>query len=324
MNISPLMVPAPMRMPRVPPISSRLRSSARSTSGAGDRFSAARKPNTDAPDTTKQSSVAGDVHPQSAPFEKPRMSGARIEGDEHGAEPVDRSGSVRVARLADRAQGHRDAHGGDGGIDPEQPLPAGRLDEEPADERPGRGADGRRRAPQRHRPQPVLAVGGQREEAQTARQDRRTRGALDAASQRSPPPRCSTSAIRTHEPMKRKRPPRNTLRRPNTSPRAPEVTMHAAPDQRVAGHRPLERAHRRPDVLADRGQEDRDRRGVGVDDERGDAGGHQDPLSHTRFAHPAEYVGARRPRHRPVWVMSETGRSGSLRPETCEERDGCG
>src|SRR3954452_1823714 len=36
MNIRPLMVPAPMRMPRVDPMSTLLRSRARSTSGAGE------------------------------------------------------------------------------------------------------------------------------------------------------------------------------------------------------------------------------------------------------------------------------------------------
>ncbi len=33
----------------------------------------------------------------------------------------------------------------------------------------------------------------------------------------------------THEAMKSSRPPRKTLRRPNTSPSAPEVTITAAP-----------------------------------------------------------------------------------------------
>ena len=37
------------------------------------------------------------------------------------------------------------------------------------------------------------------------------------------------SAISAHEAMNRARPPRNTLRRPNTSPSAPEVTITAAP-----------------------------------------------------------------------------------------------
>jgi len=36
-------------------------------------------------------------------------------------------------------------------------------------------------------------------------------------------------AMKTDDRTKRKRPPRKTLRRPNTSPSAPEVTMTAAP-----------------------------------------------------------------------------------------------
>jgi hypothetical protein len=43
------------------------------------------------------------------------------------------------------------------------------------------------------------------------------------------PAELSDSAISTHETMKSPSPPRNTLRRPKTSPRAPDVTMHAAP-----------------------------------------------------------------------------------------------
>ena len=39
----------------------------------------------------------------------------------------------------------------------------------------------------------------------------------------------SDRAMRTHEPMNSNRPPRNTLRRPKTSPSAPDVTMNAAP-----------------------------------------------------------------------------------------------
>ena len=37
------------------------------------------------------------------------------------------------------------------------------------------------------------------------------------------------SAIRAQEPMNSNRPPMNTFRRPNTSPKAPDVTMNAAP-----------------------------------------------------------------------------------------------
>ena len=37
------------------------------------------------------------------------------------------------------------------------------------------------------------------------------------------------SAISTHEATNSTRPPRNTLRRPNTSPSAPDVTITAAP-----------------------------------------------------------------------------------------------
>ena len=154
MNMSPLIVPAPIRMPRVEPISRRLRRRARSTSGAGDRFSTARNPNTDTADTTKQSSVDGEVQPQSAPFENPRISGARISATSAvPSQSIDRDrfgslDSVTVRRVTGTQ------HRGDGGVDPEQPLPAGGVDEQSADERAGRRADGRGRTPQGHRPHP--------------------------------------------------------------------------------------------------------------------------------------------------------------------------
>ena len=53
----------------------------------------------------------------------------------------------------------------------------------PADERTGGGPDRRSRAPQRHGPQPLVAVGGQGEEAQAAGQDRGAGRALDAATE---------------------------------------------------------------------------------------------------------------------------------------------
>ena len=51
---------------------------------------------------------------------------------------------------------------------------------------------------------------------------------------------------------------------------------HGGADQRVAGHRPLQRVDRHAGVLGDRRQQDADRRGVGVHHQRGDAGRRED------------------------------------------------
>ena len=78
MNMSPLIVPAPIRMPRVEPMSTRLRIKARSTRGAAERRSTATKAKVATTDMTKQEMVATDVQPQLDPSLTPRISGARM------------------------------------------------------------------------------------------------------------------------------------------------------------------------------------------------------------------------------------------------------
>src|SRR3954452_20279901 len=74
--MSPLIVPATIRIASVAPTSTRLRSSCRSTSGAATRFSTTTKSTADAAATAKQPSVAAEVQPQSLPSLSARMTGA--------------------------------------------------------------------------------------------------------------------------------------------------------------------------------------------------------------------------------------------------------
>ena len=77
-NIRPLMVPAPIRMPSVAPMSRRLRISSRSTSGAGDRRSTMMNAITEPMETARHSRIRPEVHPHSDPLVTAKISGARM------------------------------------------------------------------------------------------------------------------------------------------------------------------------------------------------------------------------------------------------------
>jgi hypothetical protein len=76
--ISPLMVPAPMRMAMVAPTRIRLRSSPRSSIGTATRRSTATNAKPAAMPTATQPSVAAENQPQALPLLSARMIGARV------------------------------------------------------------------------------------------------------------------------------------------------------------------------------------------------------------------------------------------------------
>ena len=115
------------------------------------------------------------------------------------------------------------------GVDPEQSLPAGDLDEHAAQQRTRGGTDGRRGTPQRHRAQLSLPAVGDRQQAQAAGQDGRPGRALDHPAGDHHARRSRTSAISTHDTTNSSRPSWKTRLRPKTSPSEPEVMITAAP-----------------------------------------------------------------------------------------------
>ena len=135
---------------------------------------------------------------------------------------------------------------------------------------------------------------GDREQAHPAGEDRRARGALDHPPGDDSACRSSESAISTHEAT-------NSSEAGEEDPPAAEHVAerargddHRGADEHVAGDRPLQLRHRRADVLADRRQQDRDRRRVRVDDERRDRRRRED-------AQPGGAVGDRpRPRSHSI------------------------
>ena len=251
--------------------------------------------------------MAGDVHPQSAPSLRARISGPRVRGHEHAAEPVDRSRPVRVTGLGERGGGDRDAHGSDAGVDPEQALPSGRLDQHPADERAGGGPDRRCRTPQRDRPQlrspRVATVSRLRPQATMVAPG----GALDRPAMTTPPQlgerdEHAGSDEQQQPELEDAPPPEHVAQRTGGD-------DERRADEHVAGHRPLQGAHRGVDVLADRRQQDRHRGGVGVDHQRRDARGRQDrarrwPAARSRTRRWAVIVLRRTPPH--IWADPST------------------
>ena len=183
--ISALIVPAPMRIATVEPTSTRLRSRARSSRGTATRFS-----------TMTNATAASDGHDQAAdrrgggPAPVAALAQGEDErpqgqGDEDAAGVVDRARPVRVPRLLDAPAGDDHADQPDDGVDPEQPLPAGEVDQHAADERPGRGPDRRGRPPQRDRAQLLRPGVGHGQQAEPAGQDGRAGRALDEPARRS-------------------------------------------------------------------------------------------------------------------------------------------
>ena len=76
--INPLIVPAPIRMATVEPISTRLRSRARSSRGTLTRRSTWTKASPARTEIAKQNRVATEIQPQSPLLLTPRISGIRV------------------------------------------------------------------------------------------------------------------------------------------------------------------------------------------------------------------------------------------------------
>ena len=217
------MAPAPMRIAPVAPTSSALRSSARSTSGASTRRSTTTKPTAASTDTSRQPRVGREAHPQEDPFVTANTKGAST-----AATRTVPATSMLRARVGSRDSGTvqqdpRDADHGDGGVDPEQPLPPGRLVEESSDDRAGRGAGRRRGAPQGHGTHLPGALRRHREQAQARGQDGRAGGALDDATGHDQPARGregDQGAGGDEQGQARRRTPDAARRRPPSRPRS--------------------------------------------------------------------------------------------------------
>ena len=149
--MSALIVPATIRIASVAPTRIWFFRSARSTSGAGTRFSTTTNSTQPTIEITRQPRNAGGEPPPGRALAECEHERNEDHREEDRAEEVDRLGTVRVARLGHLRNGQRDAAGGDRGVDPEEALPAAELDEHAADERPRCGACRRSRAPDRDR-----------------------------------------------------------------------------------------------------------------------------------------------------------------------------
>jgi hypothetical protein len=217
-----------MRIPRVAPMSTRFFKRPKSTRGASDRFSTYTNAIAAATETMRLPIVANDPQPQSAPLLSARMRGARIAA----TRKVPAQSMVR-----DRS----------GSIDSFTPLSVNGTQspatinviqnkvcqpEVPTNTPPTRGpmaAPIAEAAPQSDtalsRSAPV--------DATVSRLMPQARMVDPAAPCIALPPMTPHSevdrAIRTQDAMKRNSPPRKIFLRPKTSPRAPEVTMKAAP-----------------------------------------------------------------------------------------------
>ena len=85
-------------------------------------------------ETAKQPSVAADAQPQSLPLLSASTTGASTSATSTVPGPVDRARAVRVARLLRRCASVSGTHAAAiAGVDPEQALPAGGVDEHAAD-----------------------------------------------------------------------------------------------------------------------------------------------------------------------------------------------
>ena len=226
--ISALRAAAPMRITRVPPTSTRLRSSWRSSKGAGARLSTRTNAKIDAMETAKQSRVQPDSQPHDEPSLMARMSGTRMSA--MSAVPSqsierERSGSLDSATDFNVIGIHSAAITRSIQNSPCQPLTSTRK---PPTSGPAAApmADA---APHRAT---ALSLAGPLE-ATVSRLMPQARMVAPAAPWMTRPaitwPPVWASPMSAQETTNRPSPPRKILRRPNTSPRAPDVTMTAAP-----------------------------------------------------------------------------------------------
>src|SRR4051794_10410481 len=226
--ISALIVPATMRMASVAPTSTRLRSSFRSTSGAATRCSTSTKATVAATPTARQPSVAADAQPQSLPLLSASTIGASASAIRNvPAKSIerDRCGSRDSCTLAMVSGTQASAIAASIQNRPCQPVVSTSTPPTsgPAAPPPAEAA-----------PQSVIAFSWPApEEATDSRLIPQARIAAPDAPWIIRPPTTPAalveSAISAQEAMNSARPARNTLRRPSTSPSAPDVTITAAP-----------------------------------------------------------------------------------------------
>src|SRR4051794_1100605 len=226
--MSALIAPATIRMASVAPTRIWFFRSARSTSGAGTRFSTTTNSTQPTIETTRQPRNAADAHPQSAPSLSASTSGTRITARRivpRKSIDLERFGSRDSATFATVSAMHPAAIAASIQNSPCQPLSSTRTPP----------TSGPAAAPAAEAaPQIVIArIWAAPDDATDKRLIPHARiVAPDAPWIMRPammplPP--DESAMRTQEATNRRRPPRNMRRRPNTSPSAPEVTITAAP-----------------------------------------------------------------------------------------------
>ena len=88
---------------------------------------------------------------------------------------------LRAAALGQAARGERGGRQADRDVDPEDPVPVERLDDDAAEQRPERDADAGDRRPQAERGRAALGREGGRQQRQRERHEQRGAEALDGA-----------------------------------------------------------------------------------------------------------------------------------------------
>ena len=180
------------------------------------------------------------------------------EGDQHGAEVVDRAWPARVSRLLDGDIGQRHADEPDARVDPEQPLPPGDAHEQAAEQWTGGGTDRGGGSPERHELQLLVTRGRHREQAQAAGQDRRAGRSLDHPAGDHHATGLGERDQDAGQDEQQQAELEDLLAAEHVAER-PGRDDHRGADQGVPGDRPLQVVHRHPGVRADRGKQDADR-----------------------------------------------------------------
>ena len=226
--ISALIVPATIRIASVAPTSTRLRSRCRSTSGASARRSTLTNSSVDTIAIASEPSVSIDVQPQSLPLERARITGPSASAI--STVPVqsierERLGSRDSATVASVSGTQAAAIPASIQNSPCQPVESTSIPP----------ISGPAAAPKADAaPHSVIAFICPWPLAATdSRLIPQARIVAPEAPWIMRPPTTPAapveSAISTQEAMNSASPARNTLRRPSTSPSAPEVTITAAP-----------------------------------------------------------------------------------------------
>ena len=167
-----------------------LRNRPRSSSGCSRRDSIAMKAASRSAEPANSPRIRGLPQPSSLPRKSARTSIViELEGDE--AAVVGAPGRRGIARLGHAAGDERRGDQPDRHVDEEDRLPAERLDERAADQRPDRDGGGGRRAPDRERRGALAALVGGGDQGERGGEHRRAAEPLDAAEdvERRPDPR---------------------------------------------------------------------------------------------------------------------------------------